>query len=89
MGRETEATMKTLTDKERDAMGRIRAAITVQSRRLVADGHTNPTQWLFLTTAVQVHGIKLGLIRSMIRKGFLQEQPSGGFGPQIKPTNPE
>jgi len=85
-----------LNKAEHCALDQIRAQVLVQKLKFKRDEaaglfeslkkdypNLHPSEWVFAT---EMHNRRVYMVtlRSLVRKGFLEEQPTDGFGPQFR-----
>jgi hypothetical protein len=77
-----------LTYSQRQWLGRIQACQTVIMRK-VEEGNPGckASPWISVHTLNIVHKVPMNVINQLVKKGYLDEQPSDGFGKYVKPTN--
>ncbi len=83
-----------MTFTQRDALQGIRVIIKQEAERIQReypnggmDGKpVTPSSWVFIHTLTRIHHFRLATIRALVRQGWLEERPSGGFGPEVRPT---
>lgn len=80
--------MKSMTDNQRATWQRIVAVRDVTMRRLREDyPGCNPSEWVNVDALTRIHHLDRQIIRALIKKGYLEERPSGGSGPEVRITN--
>lgn len=72
------------TENQRHALSRIIAVRDMQRARMLADyPGCKPSYWVNVHQLVTIHKVNRGAIKALVKKGFLLERPSGGWGPEV------
>jgi hypothetical protein len=45
--------------------------------------HCTPSQWVSIVTLTNTHHVSHRDIKSLVVKGYLQERPTDGWGPEV------
>ena len=78
--------MKTITDKQRNALEKFRVVRDMQVRNcaaVAAEMGCVPSRWVFVTVLTSTHKIPLSIINALVKKGFLKQRPTDGWGPEV------
>jgi hypothetical protein len=79
----------TLTERQAEWMAKIRVFIEVSRR---AAGKASPgatiSEWVMMRKLTDTFKVPANIIDQLVKKGYLIRQPSGGFGPMVKPAHP-
>lgn len=73
--------MKTLTDNQRNELGRIRASISTVRKSCVEHnpGYT-ASPWVSVELLARTYHVHRGHLAALVRKGYLLSRPSDGHG---------
>ncbi len=81
----------TLTITQRDALQKVRGVrdmFTNRFREEFARGehpaNATPSEWVSVNTLTSVHHVLFSTVRALVKKGFLLQRPTDGFGNEVK-----
>ncbi len=83
-------TTATLTTSQRDALAKVRAVRDLYARRFYAElakdlpANATPSEWVSVNALTSVHHVLFSTVRALVKKGFLLQRPTDGFGNEVK-----
>lgn len=80
-----------MTATQRDTLERIKSVVELHAKQLAEafpdgmDGKpVTASKWVFVEELSRVHHLRRSSIRALVKQGFLEERPSGGWGPEVR-----
>jgi hypothetical protein len=82
---------KSLTARQREALLKIKTVRDLQVKQTEQSiqsmgpeyTHCTPSQWVSIVTLTNTHHVSHRDIKSLVVKGYLQERPTDGWGPEV------
>jgi hypothetical protein len=82
---------KSLTARQREALLKIKTVRDLQVKQTEQSiqsmgpeyTHCTPSQWVSVVTLTNTHHVSHRDIKSLVVKGYLQERPTDGWGPEV------
>jgi hypothetical protein len=80
-----------LTLRQREALLKIKTVRDLQVKQTEQSirsmgpeyAHCTPSQWVSVITLTNTHHVSHRDIKSLVAKGYLQERPTDGWGPEV------
>lgn len=82
--------MANLSWTQVETLERIRSIQELQAKQLAEFCRDNPgsypSPWISVVTLTNTHHLRRATIKALVAKGFLEERPTDGWGPEVKPV---